>query len=445
MTDETKPTEVLEPEPPKQRRLLRSRNDRMIAGVAGGLADYFAVDPVIIRIGFAISVFFGGLGALAYLALVLFVPVGDEGEVTGEAAIESSRGLAIGAGIGLAILALSLGIFDADFLFGGDGWWIGTPLLLLAAIAIFVTRRREASTVAAAVPAEGGTGTTATTTTTSRPVGRSALGIAAGIVLAFFGVAALGAIAIASAWAGATGHGVAIAAAVIAIGVLLALSAFRGHGARWLIVPAVALAAPLATVSAADISFGDGVGEREYRPVAIAALPADGYELGIGHLLVDLRDLDWEEDTVVDLDVDLGIGQAIVAVPENVCVAADIDATAGHLDVAGSDSDGVDPEIDRAVPSESTPRLNLNGEVDLGEFLVINDDDLDIDEFPRRWRNHGETYTNDSELEARMDAACASGPTPTSGEPAGPKPPADPAAPGGEAEEAGGTSGIRGR
>ncbi len=54
------------PEEPRSggtRRLLRSRRDRMIAGVAGGLGRYFNVDPVIVRIAFAISVFFGGLGA----------------------------------------------------------------------------------------------------------------------------------------------------------------------------------------------------------------------------------------------------------------------------------------------------------------------------------------------------------------------------------------------
>ena len=73
---------------------------------------------------------------------------------------------------------------------------------------------------------------------------------------------------------------------------MLVVAAFNG-GARWLIAPAIALAVPLGTVSAADISFGDGIGERNYRPLTVAALPEDGYELGIGHLVVDLRDLDW--------------------------------------------------------------------------------------------------------------------------------------------------------
>jgi len=396
----TEPTETLGPQPPPRRRLLRSRDDRMIAGVAGGLARYFAVDPVIVRIGFALSVFFGGLGALAYMALVLFVPSGDDGQPVGEAPIESSRGLAIGAGIGLVVVALSWGLFDGDFLFGfGDGWFFFPPLflLLLAAIVYLYLNRGERPAAAPGTRAPGGRG-------------RSVLSIAAGIVLALFALSALGMVALASAWAGATGHGVAVGVAIVAIGLLLALSAFRGAGARWLIVPAVALAGPLAVVSAADISFGDGIGQREYAPSSIATLPEDGYELGIGQLSVDLRELDWGPDTVVDLDVDLGIGQAIIAVPEHVCVAADLDATAGELDFAGSESDGVDPVID--TPGGSPPRLDLSGEVDLGVFRVVNDDDADLDELEHgrhRFDDDSDELPSDDELSERMDVACAGG------------------------------------
>ncbi len=63
-----------EPQPEGTKRLLRSRSDRMLGGVAGGLADYFRVDPVIFRIGFGVTLFFGGLGALVYLAMMIFVP-----------------------------------------------------------------------------------------------------------------------------------------------------------------------------------------------------------------------------------------------------------------------------------------------------------------------------------------------------------------------------------
>ena len=424
MNDETTPTEPLEasqpaePAEPPRRRLLRSRNDRMIAGVAGGLGRYFAVDPVIFRIGFAVSVFFGGLGALAYIALVLFVPVGEEGEPVGEAPIESSRGLAIGAGIGLVVIALSWGIFDGDFLFGfGEPWFFFGPLLLLALgaglYALFNRPERET----------GGA---------PRSRGRSGLAVAAGIVLALCALCVLGMLALASAWAGATGHGVAVGGAVVLIGALLALSAFRGRGARWLIVPAVAIAVPLGVVSAADVSFGDGVGEREYEPSSIASLPEEGYELGIGRLVVDLRELDWSPDSVVDLDVNLGIGEAIVAVPENVCVGATLDATGGELEVAGSEADGIDAELHPDAGSGSPPRLNLTGEVDFGVFRVINDDDVDLEDLDRHWRRFDDDadLPSDDDLDAAMEAACA-------------VPVPDPPAPGGKAEEAGGTSGIR--
>jgi phage shock protein PspC (stress-responsive transcriptional regulator) len=71
--DHTTGGEPTAPQVSQPRRLLRSSNDRVIAGVAGGLGRYFGVDPVIFRIGFALSIFFGGLGGLAYLLLAVFV------------------------------------------------------------------------------------------------------------------------------------------------------------------------------------------------------------------------------------------------------------------------------------------------------------------------------------------------------------------------------------
>lgn len=57
------------------KRLYRSRDDRMIAGVCGGLAEYFNVDPVIVRIIFFILLLPGGLpGLLPYIILWIVVP-----------------------------------------------------------------------------------------------------------------------------------------------------------------------------------------------------------------------------------------------------------------------------------------------------------------------------------------------------------------------------------
>jgi phage shock protein PspC (stress-responsive transcriptional regulator) len=61
------------------RPLRRSSTDTKLGGVAGGLGDYFSVDPILFRIGFAVTTLVSGIGAVAYLALLVFVPKdGDE-------------------------------------------------------------------------------------------------------------------------------------------------------------------------------------------------------------------------------------------------------------------------------------------------------------------------------------------------------------------------------
>src|SRR3954462_10030451 len=61
-------------EPMTARRLTRSTSDKLLGGVAGGLGEYFGVDSLLFRIAFGVSIFFGGLGALVYIALLVFLP-----------------------------------------------------------------------------------------------------------------------------------------------------------------------------------------------------------------------------------------------------------------------------------------------------------------------------------------------------------------------------------
>lgn len=56
------------------KKLYRSRKDKMIGGVAGGLAEYFDIDPTLVRIIFVVSLFIGGSGILAYIILWIVVP-----------------------------------------------------------------------------------------------------------------------------------------------------------------------------------------------------------------------------------------------------------------------------------------------------------------------------------------------------------------------------------
>jgi len=54
--------------------LTRSRKDRVIGGVCGGLGDYFGIDPVLIRIFFVLSVFAVGISPFVYVLLWLIMP-----------------------------------------------------------------------------------------------------------------------------------------------------------------------------------------------------------------------------------------------------------------------------------------------------------------------------------------------------------------------------------
>jgi phage shock protein PspC (stress-responsive transcriptional regulator) len=273
------------------RRLLRSSKDRVLAGVAGGLGRYFGVDPVIFRIGFALSLFLGGLGGLAYLLLAVFVPTDGDPD----------RAQRVGRRL------------------RGVGFWRGLGLVVIA-------------------------------------------GLLLGGLFALAGGAA---------FAVAVGWGVPVAVVIIAIGALLALSAFRG-GARWLIPPAVALALGAGVSAAADLDFHGGIGDREYRPLSGESIPPDGYRLGVGRLVVDLRSLDWRKEKVVALKVELGAGQAEVFVPENVCVSGSSHLRAGESQLAGEVNDGLDVDQSVEAGANAVPRLEIDADVDFGQLRVIN-------------------------------------------------------------------------
>jgi phage shock protein C len=55
-------------------QLTRSRTNRRIAGVAGGIAEYFDVDPTLVRVGFVVATLLGLAGPLAYVVLWIALP-----------------------------------------------------------------------------------------------------------------------------------------------------------------------------------------------------------------------------------------------------------------------------------------------------------------------------------------------------------------------------------
>lgn len=57
-----------------EKRIYRSRRERMIGGVAGGIAEYFEIDPVIVRFAFIALTLFNGIGLILYIVGMVIIP-----------------------------------------------------------------------------------------------------------------------------------------------------------------------------------------------------------------------------------------------------------------------------------------------------------------------------------------------------------------------------------
>lgn len=124
------------------KRLYRSRQDRMVGGVAGGLAHYLDLDPVITRLAFVI-LGFAGVGVLLYVVMLVVVPAQPldepEAEITGT--LNTSRGRQAAA---IALIAIG-----ALLLLGNLGWdhgYLGRfvwPIALVVVGALLLTGRRR--------------------------------------------------------------------------------------------------------------------------------------------------------------------------------------------------------------------------------------------------------------------------------------------------------------
>jgi phage shock protein C len=77
------------PAPAFQKRLVRSTNDRKIAGVCAGVADYFDFDPTIVRIVWLLTTLVPGPNILAYIVLWIAVPEGQTRAHTASAQVVS--------------------------------------------------------------------------------------------------------------------------------------------------------------------------------------------------------------------------------------------------------------------------------------------------------------------------------------------------------------------
>ena len=160
---------------------------------------------------------------------------------------------------------------------------------------------------------------------------------------------------------------------IIGLGVVLAVAAFAG-GARWLIVPALLLAAIVGFLRAADVHLRGGWGDRDVAVASVADLQ-DRYDLSAGRLRIDLRDLQLAPGESQSLRARVGMGDLVIRVPQGVTVDADARSGAGQVELFGRQSDGLDVTRSSAHDdgSGAAGTLHLDADVGLGRVVVVRD------------------------------------------------------------------------
>jgi phage shock protein PspC (stress-responsive transcriptional regulator) len=295
------------------KRLERSRSDRMLAGVCGGLARTFGIHPAFYRVGFVVLTLIGGAGILIYLAAVLVIP--DEGKQDSIAAeiLRDARDRPWPlVGLGLVATAGVILLSRVTLWPRGDAAWI---LLLLAGLAIVFSSRRKGPSPTAEASAEA---SEAPSTPVTQPAGRSRWGV--GRIL------------------------------LVTLGSLVAL----------LLVCAATFLAIF------PVHLSHGVGNRTYMPAGITELERT-YRLGVGDLRVDLRNLRLPVgETRVKARVD--VGDLVVVVPAAAAVRAYGKARLGYVNVFGEQDDG--RNVDQRMAANGNRLLVVDARVQVGSVRI---------------------------------------------------------------------------
>lgn len=396
------------PGPPPSVRppLRRSRTDRKVAGVAGGLGAYLGIDPVILRILFVVLAIFGGSGLLLYLVAWLLVP--EEGTEHSEAQRFVDRnGTAALVILGVVAALLLIAASQSLRWWGFDsGLW---PLIVIVGVGLvvwYVLRQKPSTTPPAAPPVapaatptgavsepvaeppyEPGTepGTAEVTAPVVEPFAApvatpvpapvttprrqsSPLGLLT-LSLAALAAGVLVALDLAGAISLPTVVLFAVLTGIVALGLVVGSVVGR---ARWLVVPGVVLA--LVTASAASVpTYASGqTGRTVWAPTSVTSI-ASSYEWGAGDVTLDLTAVTPSDRTVVKAG--LGVGTLTVLLPSTARAAVTGSVGIGSITLPdGSVSSGFGRHVDQVLvgpgstPSSGTFVLDLN--VGVGELKV---------------------------------------------------------------------------
>jgi phage shock protein PspC (stress-responsive transcriptional regulator) len=351
-----------------RRRLTRTPNNKVIAGVAGGLGAYFDVDPLLFRVGFIALTFVGGTGLLAYLVAWFLTPLPTEPVSRGERFLARVGG----APPWLAILLL---VVAAIVLAGSVTAWDGGVLWALALIALGVLllqQDREAPAPAGTDPPEAPaippssyrTETVTVPAESAKPRPRSPLGlytIAAGLL-------AIGALALLDNFGvvdPGVGHYFALGLTVVGAGLVVGSLWGRAYS---MILLGVLLLPATSALSLIEAPFEGGLGEAFFTPQSADEV-RDEYRLAGGELRLDLTELERSSEPV-ELDASVSLGELNVVVPAGASTVIDAHAGAGKIVLFGHETDGAD--VDQAYePNEATdPDFRLDLEVGFGTVHV---------------------------------------------------------------------------
>jgi phage shock protein PspC (stress-responsive transcriptional regulator) len=349
------------------KELHRSRDDRVLAGVAGGLGTYFDLSPTFFRVGFALLTLVGGAGILLYVAAAIVIP--DEGQ-TDSIASEALRrhrdqpwlllGVAL---VGIAVLSL---VAQAHFWPNSGFAWI---LLLLGGLAIVLAQRRADRSVAPPAPPDTSNAVpeTSTTAVVRQPRRPSLFVPTVGALLALGGLLALlSALGVDVRW------DLALAVGAIGTGVVVVAGALLRRRTGGLVLVGLFLTALAIGVSAIDVRLEGPIGDRTYRPAAADDVKHT-YDMSVGNMRLDLSSTTLAAGET-QVDANLGVGNLRVVVPQDVAVDVDGTVSAGHVEVFGREDDGFDAEVTaRAAGSDSSRVLRLDAHTGIGNVVVTRE------------------------------------------------------------------------
>jgi phage shock protein PspC (stress-responsive transcriptional regulator) len=312
------------------KELHRSRSDRMIGGVCGGLGQYFNVNPVFYRVGFVILTLLGGAGLLVYGAAALVIPNEGEQESIASDILKNHRQRPVAlVGLGLVALAGIALLSHVSWHFHSGTFWV--ILLIIGASMLWAQRRPR------------------TPELPPGPVDSPHAGAAE---------------------SGTTGAGATQAATTV---IVTAPAASRNRW-RWLRITAattagliVVVIAGIAAFAAPHLHLGDGVGNRSYQPATISSLRYE-YRLGVGDLRIDLSQLDLAaKSTPTTIRARMGIGHVEITVPRNVTVLTRSRVVWGDSRLLGHEESGHNVSDDIG---NSHAKLILDAHVGIGDVVV---------------------------------------------------------------------------